>query len=445
MTHPLIEEYRKNLEYFQKFYRMNLGERGSFQGFLRKFHFEDERILKTMENILREKRGYSFNLPRPGEPVILICSGGFDSIALWGIMLEKLKLHVYPLHFTSQRFKENQAFDYFYNFYKKRYDTLVGPVHYFDYPVSFQFYTSKTSVKNTEKDPDFFLANLIHKDKYDYNLTLMNPAARMGLFAFKTLEYALFLNYEKNIRMKTIFIGIMPEDGIFTNESTLTVLRSINVSICQVTGDYTWQFSSPSLEAESGYFFLKTDLATFCQINEIPIEYSWSCTKNYLYHCGECLGCVKRKQTFSVLGFTDKTVYHSPYPKFDIRLNWGIKRYFQKLKGLMYTKLSTVNNKYTAQYLSFHKNDVFKVKDNILYKKMNNKILIIDGKDKEKNLVVLNDTASDIFLLLKQKAMGIDELCKELIKKYQIGEKRLYHDVRRYINQELLHYLDVIK
>lgn len=440
-THPIIEAYQKRRRYFQYYYRMELKERGAFKGFRHDFHFEDPKILHEAEKVLFRKRDYTFHMPKPGEPVILICSGGFDSVSLWGMLLEKFKVKVFPLHFVSPKPKENEAFEYFYHFYKTRYKDLVGPAHYFDYTISFQFDKTYNLIRKTERDLDFFLSNLIHKKKDKYYLSPMYPAARMGLFAFKALEYALLLNYEKDIRVKTIFIGIVPEDCILTHESSLTTLRLMNLNICQIMGDYTWQFTSFAMEAGTGLFILKTHLAKFCQKHDIPIGKSWSCDGNHSYHCGICVGCWKRKRIFKIAEIKDKTIYKNPDWVNTIRLNLGIKKVFHTFITLLSKKTSKITHKNTIRQIIWDAGTKLKVKNDISIKKRGQTITVMYGEGRKKYLVRLNETASFIFLQLLDRPMNMIEIQDVMTNTYQVDKKLLREDILKFIRQGINRYI----
>lgn len=446
MSHPLFEEYHKRLTYFKNSYHLELKQRGSYKGLIKQFHFENEDILESIENIFTQYRNSPFTIPKPYDSVILICSGGFDSSSLWGFLLEKYKLNVYPLHFKSSKKQENESFDFFYKFYKKKYKTLAKEPKYFDYPVSFSFRKIKKKlIEKTQGDLDFFLANLIHKKGNIYYLAPMYPAARMGIFAFKALEYALYLNYEKNIKVKTIFIGIVPEDGTLANESTLTVMRSINLNMCLITGDYSWQFTSLAMEAGKGLFLTKKDLAVFCRQYSIPIERSWSCDKMMKFHCGKCLSCFRRKRIFRMAKISDKTVYKESHFSFslkNIKLNLGIRRVYSYLKNIPFRFFASTAPEKIA--IKIHNYQYIRIKNDISYKEDGNRIKLMYGNTAEKNLVDFNGTASFIVKLLLEKPRTFKDLIFKMENEFNVEKYRLKTDLEKFIKEGIGKYIELV-
>ena len=90
-----------------------------------KKNFEDSQVMKGAESILKAKRGYSFRIPPKNTPVVLIVSGGMDSIMLWFYLLAIYKLHVYPIHFTGPHsvLGEQLSVNFFYSYFKKLFHT----------------------------------------------------------------------------------------------------------------------------------------------------------------------------------------------------------------------------------------------------------------------------------------------------------------------------------
>jgi len=58
---------------------------------------ENLEAIQTIENFFIKKRGYIFKMPSPKKPVILLLSGGLDSIISWALLMEIYQLVVHPL------------------------------------------------------------------------------------------------------------------------------------------------------------------------------------------------------------------------------------------------------------------------------------------------------------------------------------------------------------
>ena len=94
---------------------------------------EDLKIIKQCEDYLLEKRHYILRLPKKGDAVILLLSGGIDSVVLWGALLEK-GITVYPVHAENKwRWFSGQwrSIQYFSRFFLKKYSNNYKPIRYF--------------------------------------------------------------------------------------------------------------------------------------------------------------------------------------------------------------------------------------------------------------------------------------------------------------------------
>lgn len=96
--------------------------------------YEDKEIVEWIEDFFMRKRGYVFNFPSPGTPVVLLVSGGLDSTITWGILMEHYGLKVYPLFLhrgKDRKKREKEAIIFFTKFFRQRYpDLFVNPVEY---------------------------------------------------------------------------------------------------------------------------------------------------------------------------------------------------------------------------------------------------------------------------------------------------------------------------
>ena len=73
----------------------------NFSPIFSKNNFEDVTVMRKLNSIFIKKRGYDFKMPAPGTPVLLLVSGGLDSIMLWFNLLNTYKLKVYPIHLSG--------------------------------------------------------------------------------------------------------------------------------------------------------------------------------------------------------------------------------------------------------------------------------------------------------------------------------------------------------
>lgn len=77
---------------------------------------EDKSLLKKIESIFLNKRDHVIEIPPERSPVVLIVSGGLDSVVTWGYLMEIYKLRVYPVFYRkghkNSRYEE-KAVDFF--------------------------------------------------------------------------------------------------------------------------------------------------------------------------------------------------------------------------------------------------------------------------------------------------------------------------------------------
>lgn len=277
--------------------------------------FEDPQIIKSIEKILIQQRGFIFKMPKPGSEVILLLSGGIDSCTIWGMLMEKYQLKVYPLFLNKgekRKRKEERAVDFFANLYQQKYP---------------QFFTNpvKQSILLPQKEIIDVLGTPYNSiSSFDpTSIKGFNPATTSniflgspGLVPFFGLFFARHLLLKESKKIKTIFTSVIDTDGIFCPSQTLTAIRSSNLAMCAYVGDYSYQFTSPCIEPLLGQILGKKDLIQWAAKHTIPIEKAWSCYRGNYYQCGECIACGSRKKSFSNAQVEDKTIYsHSLFSK----------------------------------------------------------------------------------------------------------------------------------
>lgn len=155
-------------------------------------------------------------------------------------------------------------------------------------------------LKNLKND----LQNYMHNNGYPLRDTLLEMMA---------VQYAVALSEKTNSHIKTIFSANVIDDPF--PHCALQAMRSTTINVCENLNDWEWQITSPNIDKNiSKSTFTKVDEIKFCYSNDIPIEKSISCYKpkfinNKIYHCGECLACMRRKKAFNDAKIEDKTLY----------------------------------------------------------------------------------------------------------------------------------------
>lgn len=424
---PKISNLKK---YLQEVYPKLSNLRGNFEGNLvKKDDFEEKFILQNLEKIFLKYRGYTFALPNPGEYVIMYCSGGLDSTILWAYLMDIFKLKVIPFHFQAKIKSENESFNFFSNYYKKLYPKFYQEPYFPKYKYDFLLNTphlTKLSQDLSMLAPNFF------KTKDNLLLNFIHPVTRMGVYAVKAFEHALFLQYEKNIKVRTIFTGLIPEDTLVARESTLTISRSLNLFLCLLMGDFSWQFTSLALEPK--YLLTKKDLILFAQKKNIPAEHTWSCQNNHRYHCGNCVICGQRKRIFELAKIPDKTLYEKPKPTGSIQINLGIKKIARKSANFMRSIIKKINMQ------NFSGTSRITLKKGVLLKRVNNVTQVTWLENDTLQSAKLNITAEYLIKQLKGRELNLAEITKLFQKKYPSATSA---EVLSFIQEGLGGYLEI--
>lgn len=398
--------------------------------FFFKKKFEDPSILKGLNKMFLGKRGYTFKMPKRGEPVLLIVSGGLDSIMLWFHLMRVYGLVVYPIYFTSPLFNSNnipgeiRAIKFFFNFYKKIFPHLIRKIKFMPIDLSFSL-TRGGNMKILETNWRIVANNFkVNKETGEKSIYLLDYPTRFARYLLSSYEYGLALQ-SRNIPATSIFLGVVPNDSAIGREPTLTVLRSLNMYLCLVLGDWNWQMTGP---IEKGFYYPKEKSIISGFNNNIPLEKTWSCAKPFLFHCGLCNACRYRQRSFIDAGVIDKTIYLlQPKIKKWIKtllLKFGLlrnRRIVLKKKGMQipYTQKKVPRIISLVNRIDFFQND----EDLFVKNELTGEIL------------KLNVVGGKIFRILKKNGtIELKELTKQVHKSYPgVLKKKITSDIREYL------------
>lgn len=271
---------------------------------LKSRELENISAIKKLENILIENRDYVFKMPEPNTPVIMLLSGGMDSVATSFILLEKYRLNIYPVFIKRQQQRtkhELKAARYYVSKMKKKYGKLCHDLKVVEAPIPPQ----------KIRYPLALFSNTPYRVNSSSKQLKGIPVYLLSLVAV-AVQYACFLQLTKKIGVKTIFTGFVAGDGKVMAYETLTALRSAMAAVCLSQNDFEWQFTSLALEKELGFFMEKYEIIRWCNKNGISLESTFSCYYPFKFHCGECMGCGARKDNFLKAGVNDETIYRKP-------------------------------------------------------------------------------------------------------------------------------------
>jgi 7-cyano-7-deazaguanine synthase in queuosine biosynthesis len=258
---------------------------------------ENPEIIRLVENILR-KNSQGIFLNKIEGKVVLLISGGMDSVIVWAYLLKE-KVHVYPVFFNRGQRRaaiEKSSVQYFERLYKKKYLKYWHPVKYinaFNPPkeIRFPITISSNEIVNAKKGQKRGI-----------------PVYTNMLFSV-AVQYAYYLEITTGVKVRTVIGAFMASDGWGIGDETLTAMRSINMTVCALTHDYSWRTIALPIEKDLGYFFDKEDFIKWAIIEKIPLEKTRSCIMWGKSHCGKCISCVARQNAFRRAGILDKTKY----------------------------------------------------------------------------------------------------------------------------------------
>jgi 7-cyano-7-deazaguanine synthase in queuosine biosynthesis len=306
-------------------------------------NFEEHEILTNINSIFKKKKRKGFKIPSPGQSVVLLLSGGLDSIGLWFMLLNKYKLNVYPLYCyleNGENMKQRGAIAYFASLMSERFPRLYHEPTMTIMPPGFSFKDSRMDVKSSMS---LVVSNLYRAQFGGIRAAIINNPTRIFDYTSQAISLVLKLKYTEKIDINTIFMGYIPEDGKATREPTLSVLRTMNLALSLILGDYHYQLMAP-IDKEGDFFFKKSDLLKYCIKNNVPMQYAWSCIEKEKIHCGVCTSCRMRREAFKLSGYGDKTRYALGIKDLPSFIRKAIKRTSLQIGRLTSQTRSLANN-----------------------------------------------------------------------------------------------------
>lgn len=263
---------------------------------------EDFKVIKVIDRIFRDKRGYVVKMPPKRSSVVCCMSGGADAVSNIFILMNKFGYEVFPFFINRGQSCyewENTAINYFDKFFKKRFPNLYH-------------YTKKIKVNTPASEYKDDLREVKKKYYQIERSAHISYPARNSIIFLTGMEYALSL---RNIgkKINTVFVAHVASDTSF--HCSLTWQRILNLETCHIINDYNFQYISLPIEIELGNYYDKDVLIKYCDENGLDLSKTRSCIKPNKTHCGVCPCCWDRRRCFLKAGITDKTKYLLPYPK----------------------------------------------------------------------------------------------------------------------------------
>ena len=234
--------------------------------------------LMMLEGILQNERGYISREPYK-EDVVVLCSGGLDSVVMIHKLAEEYQSNIYPLFIrrgARAEKLEEEAFDFFMGFYKKRFPENMKKEFKLNYSIP-----PKTFKNNF---PEALALTVGHPLR---NSTMQNLA----------VMYAVSLQ-SKGLEVKSIFSATTKDDSTEPEQGLLS-LRAQTLNTCVQLGDWGWQITSPLID---NYLvdeqISKSDLIKYAYEKFIPLEKTRTCFSSDKVADGSCFACQKRLKAF---------------------------------------------------------------------------------------------------------------------------------------------------
>jgi 7-cyano-7-deazaguanine synthase in queuosine biosynthesis len=235
--------------------------------------------VEAIKQLLQINRGYIYEIPY-NEYVLVLFSGGMDSCVLIDFLIRNWKCKVILLYFrrgSKNEIWEQQAVDYFFDFYKQRFSENMISCIKIDLQIPLR------------QNKEFFNRT---RQKF-FGLPLRNTTMWTNAFT-----QAVFMSGKYNATIRTLIVGSIKEDETSPESGILSILSgSLHYCICM--GVWYYQILAPYLDGSLGKVHTKFDIVEYAHQYQIPIAKSRSCFEATQEPCGKCLACENRNQAFA--------------------------------------------------------------------------------------------------------------------------------------------------
>nr|MDO8115425.1 7-cyano-7-deazaguanine synthase [Candidatus Sigynarchaeota archaeon] len=238
--------------------------------------------IDTIKKILIDTRGYVFEKPE-NEPVIILFSGGMDSTTLIDLVIKQWQSKVILLYFrrdSRNQTYEEQAVDFFHEFYKKRYPNNILELLKLDIQIPSR--VNKEYMDNARKK-------------------VMGLPMRNATMWANAFTQAIYMSGKYTSTIRTVLCGSVAEDSSSPESGYLSVISGC-LHACICLGVWNLQLNAPLMDNSLKVGGMtKKDLVEYCKAQGIPLEKSRSCFGDTKEPCGECLACKYREAAFKAV------------------------------------------------------------------------------------------------------------------------------------------------
>jgi len=362
---------------------------------------KDSVNIADYDNLLLKRRGFCVSPFNKKEGIVLLLSGGLDSVGLWIQLLSKYNLQVFPLYLYSHNLNTApyRAIQHYASILKSRFPDNFEPVKVWKTSVPLFIYSRLKRNLATKMNINMVLHNLTYNSEKKKHVPIVpNQPSRLGMFVFSAFEYALSLSYQRHDQISKIIYALTPEEDKIRG-SELPAIRLFSLLLCELTRDNHWEVLAP-IEKQNGFFIKKNQLVGHCEKIGIDLSRSWSCGRSDRYHCGACFNCFHRKKAFHDAGVEDKTKYH------DSKLRQIFAWFYWVCQGIWFKSLIRANRHTSPSTFSLIKK--MKINPHLQWLKENNKLFLFN--EAKGYVDELQGTVVVIWQSLTKKPQSAEEL-----------------------------------
>ena len=235
--------------------------------------------VNSIKSILKENKGCVGEIPYD-ETVILLFSGGMDSVILIDVVIREWNCKVILLYYRrnskNQKWEE-EAVDFFYDFYRERYpQNLIDLI--------------KLEIEIPSRINKKYLDSTRQKIM---GLPLRNSTMWDNAFA-----QAVYLSSKYKTTIRSVLVGSVKEDET-SPESGILAILSYTLHACIAMSVWYYQLQAPFIDGNLDKVYNKVDLLKIAKNHQIPIERSRSCFGKDQTPCNSCLACENRNNAYA--------------------------------------------------------------------------------------------------------------------------------------------------
>lgn len=209
---------------------------------------------------------------------ILSLSGGLDSSTLLSHCENEVRLCVFANYGSKQNDREYVAARAIADYYGKRLIKL-------DLSKSFANFKSALLAHSKEEIEDGAYGNKEVSNAF--------VPFRNGIFA------SYMVGLAETYEMDTILMGVHSGDHRLYPDCRPGFISKFDSLVKEYSGGRI-QVLAPFLN------YTKSQIADIAVVNRVPIQFTYSCYKGGMYHCGTCPTCIERAEALGLFAFENE-------------------------------------------------------------------------------------------------------------------------------------------